>query len=438
MRKRKFYFKAVCIGMLCMMGLSACGKENKDSEMSVSNSSNSQNTLVIYFTKENPFYQSALEEYRKTNKIEIDLHVFDTEEELAKQYAAEGMAASGADVVLCGNTSSLNMKNLVLEGVCLDLTQYFNQDQQYQSQNYYEVVMDAGKFKGKQYVLPITYDLGFVVMREEVDGLCGNILTDQTDCYKFYKDLLTCQEILYDSEEIRLGLCFPLGSAEELLLYVYHVSGLHLMDGSEITADKEKVQILCDFIKAGQKEFKEKFEEMKNSGQKSALLTGYQLLNGNPAANLRRQEYAYEALFDTTINYVLIPSESMGKFHATVHDFGFVSAKSDNQEQAYQLLRYLMDYDFYNLGVVYDTGVPINKNNFESQFQKLCSITKVTMGNSSKQVSPMSEDFSKRLKEQMMQIDSASLISPDEEQIFAETMAAVSYTHLTLPTKLEV
>lgn len=422
MRKRKFYFKAVCIGILCMVGLSACEKENRDSEISVSNSLNSENTLVVYFAKENPFYQFALEEYQKTSKTEIDLHVFDTEEELAKQYAAEGMAASGADVVLCGNTSSLNIKSLASKGVCLDLTQYFNQDQQYQSQNYYEVVVDAGKIEGKQYVLPITYDLGFVVVREAVEDLCGNVVTDQTDCYTFYKDLLTCQEILHDSEEIRLGLCFPFGSAEENLLYAYHVSGLHLTDGSQITADKEKIQILCDFIKADQKEWKEKFDEMKNSGQKSALLTGYQLLNGNPAANVRRQEYAYEALFDITINYAFIPSESPGKFHATVRDFGFVSAKSDNQEQAYQLLRYIMDYNFYKLGVVYDTGVPINQNNFENQFQELCNITEVTMGNSSKQVLPMSEDFRKRLREQMTQIDSASLVSPDEEKIFAETM----------------
>ena len=109
MRKRKFYFKAVCIGILCMVGLSACGKENRDSEISVSNSLNSENTLVVYFAKENPFYQFALEEYQKTSKTEIDLHVFDTEEELAKQYVADGMEASGADVVLCGNTSSLNI-----------------------------------------------------------------------------------------------------------------------------------------------------------------------------------------------------------------------------------------------------------------------------------------------------------------------------------------
>lgn len=56
----------------------------------------------------------------------------------------------------------------------------------------------------------------------------------------------------------------------------------------------------------------------------------------------------------------------------------------------------------YNLGVVYDTRVPISWNNFKSQFQKLQKITKVTMGSSSKQVSPMLESLSRRLDEQMM------------------------------------
>lgn len=80
----------------------------------------------------------------------------------------------------------------------------------------------------------------------------------------------------------------------------------------------------------------------------------------------------------------MVPSELSGEFHATVRDFGFISTKSNHKEQAYQVLRYLMDYDFYKLGIVYEEGVPVNQNNFESQFQELCGMTKVTIGNKSK------------------------------------------------------
>lgn len=422
MKKRKFLVGTILVSMLCVIGFSACGKNKEEEKVSTNSSKKSEDAVAVYFTKENLFYQSALEEYQRKNGVELNLHVFETEEELAKQYAAEGMTASGADIVLCGKNSSLNIEKLALEDTCLDLTSYLEQDKQYREENYCRAVLDAGKLNEKQYILPITYDLGFVVMRKEVDDLCENILTSQSTCYDFYKNLLACQEILYNSEEIRLGLCFPSNSTEELLLYVYYISGLDLTDGSEVVADAEKVQAICDFIQAGQKEFQDKLDEMKNAGQKSALLTGYQLLYGNPAAIVRQQEYAYEALFETTIDYFMVPSELSGEFHATVRDFGFISTKSNHKEQAYQVLRYLMDYDFYKLGIVYEEGVPVNQNNFESQFQELCGMTKVTIGNKSKQVSTMSEELKKKLKEQIEQVHSASFPCPDEEQIFVESM----------------
>lgn len=427
MKKYKNRFQSLLTCLICFISLvtfSACGEASDSSSTSKSDG----DVLVVYYVKEHPFYQAALEEYQKNAQVSLELHAFETEEKLAKQYTAEGLAGGGADVVLLSDTSSLDAEKLMTEGICFDLTEYMEQDQNpeqdqnYEKENYFEVVVDAGKHEGKQYILPITFDMGFAVARNTVSELCGNILTDDTDCYEFYQELLACQQLLYDSEEIRLGLCFTSDSTEDFLLYAYHTSGLELTDGKTVSVNSEQLRQLCDFVKAGQEEFQAKNDEMKNSGSKSATLVGYQLLYGNPAAIIRQQEYGYEALFQEKINYFMFPEDTAGGYRATVRDFGLVDAKSDCPEEAYKLLRYLMDYNFYNLGVVYTAGTPVNRNIFESQFYNLSTITEVTMGKKTIPVSAMAEDLVAKIEKQMNQITSAGLKHPDMEQIFAETM----------------
>ena len=117
------------------------------------------------------------------------------------------------------------------------------------------------------------------------------------------------------------------------------------------------------------------------------------------------------------------PEGTAEGYRATVRDFGLVDAKSDCPEEAYKLLKYLMDYDFYSLGVVYTAGTPVNRNVFDSQLQNLSTITEITMGKSTMTVSPMEEELVEKLERQMNQITSAGLPHPDTEQIFTETMA---------------
>lgn len=420
MKKHKNFFKTIIIYLACLVVLSACGKNSESVSSDADNKE--EDVIVVYYTKEHPFYQAALEAYQKTKHVSLELHAFETEEELAKQYTAEGLSGDGADVLLLSNTSSLDAEKLVTENVCLDLTEYIEQDETYKKEDYFEIVMDAGKAEEKQYILPITFDMGFALTRNTVSELCGNILTDDVDCYEFYKELLVCQQLLYDSAEIRLGICFTSDSAEDFLLYAYHTSGLKLTDGKTVSVDSEQLRALCDFVKAGQEEFQAKYEEMRNSGSNSATLVGYQLLYGNPAAIVRQQEYAYEAMFQENINFYMFPEETAGGYKATVRDFGFVNAKSSCPKAAYKLLRYLMDYDFYNLGVVYTAGTPVSRNIFESQFQNLSTITKITAGNRTMTVSPMSEELIEKIEKQMSQITSADLPHSDMEQIFIETM----------------
>lgn len=419
MKKYKNMFKIIFLSFVCLVILSACGEKTE----SVSPSNSNEGALVVYYVKEHPFYQAALEEYQKTVHVSLELHAFETEEELVKQYTAEGLSGNGADVLLLSDTSSLDAEKLMTEGICFDLTEYLEQDKNYKKEDYFEVVVDAGKWEGKQYILPITFDMGLALTRNTVSELCENILTDDVDCYEFYNQLLACQQLLYDSEEIRLGLCFTSDSAEDFLLYAYHTSGLELIDDKTVSVDSERLQQLCDFVRAGQEEFEAKYEEMKTSGRNSAILVGYQLLYGNPAAIIRQQEYAYEAMFQENVNYFMFPGETAEGYRATVRDFGLVDAKSDCPEEACKLLKYLMDYDFYNLGVVYTAGTPVSRKIFDSQFQNLSAITKITMGKSTMTTSPMAEELVEKIEKQMNQITSAGLRHPDTEQIFVETMA---------------
>lgn len=422
MKRYKNMFQTVFICLVCLVTLCACG-ERSDSVSSSNPDNKGEDAVVVYYVKEHPFYQAALEAYQRTAQVSLELHAFDTEEELAQQYTAEGLSGGGADVVLLSDASSLDAEKLMSEGICFDLTEYLEQDQNYKKEDYFEIVVDAGKLEGKQYILPITFDMGFAVARNTVSELCGNILTDDVDCYGFYEELLACQQLLYDSEEIRLGLCFTSDSAEDFLLYAYHTSGLELTDGKTVSVNSEQLRQLCDFVKAGQEEFQSKYEEIKNSGSNSAILVGYQLLYGNPAAIVRQQEYAYEAMFQEKVDYFMLPEGTAEGYRATVRDFGLVDAKSDCPEEAYKLLKYLMDYDFYSLGVVYTAGTPVNRNVFDSQLQNLSTITKITMGKSTMTVSPMEEELVEKLEKQMNQITSAGLPHPDTEQIFTETMA---------------
>ncbi len=404
----------IMISAFTLFLLIGCSSNEKDS---------SGSELVVYCVQGNDFYDEALAGFKRVNQ-EISLEVvnFDTAEELSKKFAAEGLSKNGADVVLLSSDLEIDLQKLMQEEKCLDMTTFFSEQKIYESGKYVNKVLEAGRSDGTQYILPFTYDMGLVIGRTSVYDLSDTDFSLSTDFDSFTDILLDAQKDMYDSKDVRLGIDLSARTLEERLMYMYRISGLALTDGKVLTSDKEQVRILCDFVKAAHQEFEEKYGELANSGSNSAKLIGYVVAYGNPAAIIRKNEYAYELVAGETIEFDGICSLDDG-YHGTVRDCAFINAKSRNTEVAYKLLKYILDYDYNGLDVGYSLGGTVNKDNYLKQLDTIKTWEYAMSGGMKVPISAMSDAHYEEVQELLEQISGAYLINHETEAIFIETMA---------------
>lgn len=387
-------------------------------------SSNSEDTaLVVYYVTGHPFYGDALTAYKKANpKIKVEVKEFDSDEALVTQYSAEISSGKSADVLLLTDTSKIDFLKSAKGGNYKDLTSFLSEDKSYDEDNYYNIIVKAGQVDGKQYALPISFDLGMLQQSFTEEENYSHLNLSGINFQQFLQILTDYQTEVADSDTIVEPVYLGFYQTVSNLINLLRISGISLIDtkGNNVDVDEESFLQLCEFTKVTQTDMQNKLDKLKSLGSDMSKHIGVIISRGNIPLLTRQAEITMEVNAKRSVDVYGIPNVTDQQYHATVKDYGVVSSKSDKAKESYDLIRYIMDYSYVVDNA--QVGNSINKTVLSNQLSLLRTQSVATVGNTEVDVAQMREENYKKVLEIMDNISSASMVYSDVEDIVDSTM----------------
>ena len=165
---KKCFLAAILGVALC---LSSCGAE-KEPSLTICTETEYAKIVDTLISCYNEIYPEV--------KFEVLKLPSKTEEREAavKRIQTQTMAGEGPDIFLLPTqygTDSMedreplfsNINKVMASDVFMDLTPYLEEDKNFQRENYQEAVLQCGVYEGKQYVLPLFYQVPVLYLKEE-------------------------------------------------------------------------------------------------------------------------------------------------------------------------------------------------------------------------------------------------------------------------------
>ncbi len=165
-----------------MLTLSAC--QSKNSEETRDMHGQGENTLKVYINNESPsdssiIYKAINMFKEKNSEVEFIINNIESFDGYSKRLSTELMAGEGPDVLLINNYIDLPLHKIMNSEALLNLNEFIKDDKLFDNDDYNKVVMDSGVYKGKRFLLPISYRVSAFITTESL--LSNNDFQIRTD-----------------------------------------------------------------------------------------------------------------------------------------------------------------------------------------------------------------------------------------------------------------
>ena len=335
------------------------------------------------------------------------------------QLATEIMAGSGPDVVFLQlqGEAALNPYKMMQAGAFLDLTDYFRNDSNCNPSDFYQPVMEAGRYQGRQYLVPVYFQCPLIVTTGEIAEQTGFHPENCVDLKSTWEELLP---VLREN---------PMNLPEkEMVHYLYTpywapaFTGLPWIDyeTQEVHLDDPRLEEYCAFIKDELSLYsKEKRIPYYTYDFSPALEQGtshfVDLATGD-MEGLTRFNFRYLNL-DGIDDIILIPWQAMdGGSEALINEAIGATQNCKNPEAAYQLIKLWISQEFFaNLDIWGQDQQPIaNRKAMEAYMRLMQEPMVVYRDNYGVQDAPgLSQDLVEQYLGILNGITSARLSSPE-------------------------
>ncbi len=126
-------------------------------------------TLVVYIMKVNEAWERRLiDQFQRATGVDVEVVSVEGD---AFAYAERVMndlaAGSGPDVLFLEKLSGFDVAKVAINHNFLDLTDILAEDPEFSENDYLDGVLEAGRFGGRQYAIPVSYDLLLAVSPTE-------------------------------------------------------------------------------------------------------------------------------------------------------------------------------------------------------------------------------------------------------------------------------
>ncbi len=349
MRKRNYIrmlaFLLCLIMALCMTG---CHKTRSSKKETINVN---HDALTLYYI-ENPSYQGPLlllGWYRTLpNNIRIEATGFPSVAEL-KEALEEGYP----DILLLDKVSggtSLDPFDWIQDGKIAGLNVYMEQDSAYSEENYIDGAMEAGKVGDEQYILPLSMSAQYLLINEsELSAGTLSALGGQPVAKRLMEELVRDaqaheDELYFTHVPFYMDVTDPSQWIYELLelsgaLHVDHRDQRVTVDEALFDQTMKYVQVVL----ADQRRMYENGAELAEASFMDVERYCTAVLSDFNAPLMTR--YLGSASHQLLEQHMLVLPYQLedGSFVQNVNVMGMVGADSERQQEAYQVLRTMMD-----------------------------------------------------------------------------------------------
>lgn len=386
--------------------------------------------LTVYYVKGTSYYSTALKEYDVLDSnVTFECVEFETEDEMKDKLATAMAEGKGPDVILLSDTTTLDVYKSIKGENFADLSSYFSKDSDYVADEYFKGVMDGVKVDGKQYIVPLMFDLNIYCMKKSVmDSLNITDLGSKSGFGEFMNAVSGYQNAIQAKSNTALSLRAV--STKKRLdgeLAAIRACGLQAVDYSgKICLSKTDFKAAFSVIKAMYDEKQNKKSTLETTSTVKDLFGKADsfFYNGNLPMGISVINGVLSAQ-DQSFVISGIPNVNANTgYNANLVNYGVVSSTSDNVEEGYKLLRYLMEYNSSSSKSTEMLGLPIKKKLYEKTYIQLPNTNATVQASSTEQIKlvPWNTDLQASYNNIIDNITSTSLPNSKVESIITEAM----------------
>lgn len=327
-------------------------------------------------------FEKALKQYANENKIEIEVHYLEeayTSGEydiLQKIVDADGKLP---DLLILSKQPLYDYYRLAEQGYLLDFTEYINSDDALQTNDlYYNTVLSGGKISGKQLAMPLLFNMNAMMTSNSFLDRVGVSLPEYGSSYEELLYLLeeSCAELVGDKNIAAIHESsgnMPVGHYIPSILTAAAYPNYFDQDSGEVLVTEDTIADIFELMNYYNRqeyapingwEDHPYIENMNDGESKSrkvpklpeAIESFGIFLSGGRAGgvgfhsslltDIAFLQTVYEDAEDELVVCGIPTLESNLNFSANITMAAYGMATTEHPDEVYDLVRYLMDYEF--------------------------------------------------------------------------------------------
>ena len=375
--------------------------------------------LTVYVDKTFNFSREAVVAFQKEHSdVKVKVVAFDSYEEMKTRMNSEIMSGKGPDVLLFNGVYDVDdaFKMSAAGGLLVLDEKMAELDEE----NYFTTILDAGIANGHQYFLPLGWNILQAYSSQGVIAEKGY----GDDLYAAY-----LEEAAALANDDTMGVSsFQYGRADgSRMNYFLDVAGVKLIDwqSGQLNDNKEQVQQVAEFVKVvGENQDKNMEIAQRYSKDFMGAVSHFTYLTED-FAFMNNMRY-YQSVYPRSVNdemYFAAYKNLDGGITAQVVQYGAISAYTKHEDQAWELLRYILDYtsdlNYSKYESVETVYAPVNKEVYAAYVEELA--TEKAPGPGQK-VDPLEEKWIQVLEEIPNEVNAAIIPNGAMAQLIQECM----------------
>ncbi len=342
----------------------------------------------------NAIYQALLD-FAEENDVDLTVDFFGDSMELVEQLENDYKAGTLPDLVLDMKTSDFDFASMISKRMIEDVSSYL----QYESEEYYDAVMQSGWKDEQQYLVPFLFNVNGYVTSEEYLTMMGAEIPDHSTTYEELMEIfqtVCLAESVIEGKEALYETTYSFSSYLSDVLWAGG-SYLGLQNGSRI--EDELLEEIYDtmenfyrqeFVHVPLNQENTFIDNYQSDNSKYSRMIAYSKITDDATYKPSKIGILLDGGYSGTIfysNYIMqvysmqtyyleekltpvvgaIPLyEATDRYSANVTGFAFCPEGTENIELAAQAMKYLMDYPF-----AMELGISVNRKNTEKMIDDL-------------------------------------------------------------------
>lgn len=326
----------------------------------VSDKLSSHKHLTVYLVSTDAIQRTLVSAYESHHPdVTVKEVEFDDYDSYNKKLNADLLSGKGPDVIWANQGQLDRFYKIIDSGVFLDLNDIIKKDKEFNAEEYNKGVMNAGKFDGKQLIIPYDYYVSTYVSTEDAMKKSG---LDINSKQKFKTTVN--QSLDYYSKKGKKPYFANIN--------ISYTQYLNYMGDKFIDYDKKEVR--CDT-----KKFRNDMKALKEINKKNdginkmskeydgdfvQVLKNNKILLANSYGDVDYLFYFYKELKNQ--GHKLVYEGTLGQNSASIVSFMGINSNSQNVKEAFDFIKLGVSADFHKNGLVTHDGdfsVNVGNNN---------------------------------------------------------------------------